>query len=264
MTILSLNLWGGRRFEKLMPFIREKAKEVDVFCFQEMIDGGPASAVTSLGVRGNLFGEMAGALVDFKGFKFLSPAPSEYHAEFAALGLYSGLAIFVRNNLKIVEIGEKRLYVDGLEDIRSTAFGTGDFQWAILEKDGKCFGVGNVHGLILEFRPTKPGKRDTVERIEQSHRLVEFLNRQNGRGIIIGDHNLMPDTESVAMLAGAGKNLIVEYGITNTRNFEYPYMEKYRDYISDYAFAGNNLTIIDFKVLPDIVSDHAALFLVIE
>ena len=57
------------------------------------------------------------------------------------------------------------------------------------------------------------------------------------------------------------ENLIAKYRITNTRNAEYKDMELYKDYIADYVFVSPEIKVSDFKVLPDVVSDHAVLML---
>ncbi len=75
---------------------------------------------------------------------------------------------------------------------------------------------------------------------------------------MIGDFNLFPDTESIAMLERSGlQNLIRQYGITSTRTHYYSRKEKY----ADYAFVSEGIDVGDFKILPDVVSDHSPLYL---
>lgn len=260
MKILSLNIWGGRRFEKLMPFIREWAKGVDVFCFQEMIDGGPAEPMGSMRIRGNMYQEVVAALPDFTGFKFLNRPPVAFSKEIAGMGVSWGEAIFVNKRNSVLSSKNIFLHRDGLIDDEPTSFGTGTMLGVVIESAGKQYAIGTVHGLFQEFWKIDPGKKDTPERIEQSKRILDFVKAQECPSIIIGDFNLRPETESVAMLSRELRNLLSEYGITNTRNYEYVEMEKYKDYIADYAFADKRLVINDFKVLPDVVSDHAPLF----
>ena len=56
------------------------------------------------------------------------------------------------------------------------------------------------------------------------------------------------------------RNLIHEYNINSTRTSFYTKPEKYADYI----FTSKDLLIKNFEVLPEEVSDHAALLLEIE
>ena len=53
------------------------------------------------------------------------------------------------------------------------------------------------------------------------------------------------------------KNLIKEYNIQSTRTSLYEKSEKFADYV----FVSPEIVVKDFKLLPDEVSDHLALFL---
>jgi endonuclease/exonuclease/phosphatase family metal-dependent hydrolase len=54
------------------------------------------------------------------------------------------------------------------------------------------------------------------------------------------------------------RNLITEYGVTSTRTSLYT---KTEERFADYIFVSKDIEVKDFKVLPDVVSDHAALLL---
>ena len=75
--------------------------------------------------------------------------------------------------------------------------------------------------------------------------------------VLCGDLNLLPDTKSLKMIEEGLKmrNLVTEYGITSTRTPLYTKEGKYADYI----LVGPGLTVKEFNVLPDVVSDHAPL-----
>ena len=53
------------------------------------------------------------------------------------------------------------------------------------------------------------------------------------------------------------RNLVKEYGIISTRTSFYEKEGK----MADYALVSPELNVLDFRVLPDEVSDHAALYL---
>ena len=53
------------------------------------------------------------------------------------------------------------------------------------------------------------------------------------------------------------RNLIAEFGITSTRSSLYTKPLRF----ADYMFVSNGIEVKDFKVLPDEVSDHLALYL---
>ena len=63
---------------------------------------------------------------------------------------------------------------------------------------------------------------------------------------------------SIQLLEEAGwNNLIRTHGILSTRTHLYEKEERFADYI----FTKNNVQVQEFRVLPEEVSDHAALFL---
>lgn len=101
------------------------------------------------------------------------------------------------------------------------------------------------------------GKTDTAERILQSQEIKSFMDSVDGEKVLCGDFNLLPGTESVKILEDGMKNLIKEYDVGSTRTSLYTKPEKHADYI----FTSPDLNVVDFKVLPNEVSDHSALYL---
>ena len=265
MNILSLNTWYGKRFDALREFVINRSKETDVFCLQEMIIGGPREYVAGGKARGSLYEELAAVLPEFQALHAVSPSTSSFIEELRSVDAQgNGLAIFIRKTITILESGSLSLY-DGdpfaLTASRAGA-GTGLMLWAhVQDAQGKRYTIATLHGLFLDLRLPSPAKRDTPERIEQSRRIVDFIKKQQYPCIVVGDLNLRPETQSIAMLSEVMRNLISEYGITNTRNYEYELMEEFKDYIADYAFVSKEITLREFKVLPDVVSDHAPLML---
>ena len=72
----------------------------------------------------------------------------------------------------------------------------------------------------------------------------------------------MPSTESIKILENTGmRNLVKEYGITNTRT---SYYKNTNDKFADYTFVTPGLMVHDFQIMPDEVSDHAAMYLEFE
>ncbi|MDB4984316.1 MAG: Endonuclease [Patescibacteria group bacterium] len=115
----------------------------------------------------------------------------------------------------------------------------------------------NVHGLW-----NGQGKGDSDMRMHQSNRIVaalRYLNeRFNCEFILAGDFNLAPDTKSVSIIEKFGlRNLITENGISSTRTRHYKKECKY----ADYMFVSSGITVNQFKVLRNVVSDHAPLYL---
>jgi endonuclease/exonuclease/phosphatase family metal-dependent hydrolase len=79
----------------------------------------------------------------------------------------------------------------------------------------------------------------------------------NNKKILCGDFNLMPDTQSLQIIAEGMNNLIATYKITSTRTNYYPKEEKFADYI----FTSPDIKVNQFAVLRDEVSDHAPLMI---
>ena len=101
------------------------------------------------------------------------------------------------------------------------------------------------------------GKGDSEDRLEQSNNILKAVAQMDTSHIICGDFNLRPDTQSLQMIASNRQDLIQTHGITSTRTSHYPKTERYADYL----FASHDLQIRNFSVLPEEVSDHAALLI---
>src|SRR5690606_37624443 len=85
------------------------------------------------------------------------------------------------------------------------------------------------------------------------------LQSSSDSEVVVGDFNLLPDTESVGMFAKHGfSNLISEYDIPTTRTEvtwqKYP--QHQRQYFADYAFVRGRDERYSFMVDDVIVSDH--------
>jgi endonuclease/exonuclease/phosphatase family metal-dependent hydrolase len=247
MKILTLNTWGGKIYKPLEEFIK-KYQDVDVFCLQETYhDGvGKEKDEDHLEDAFDLFTDLQRLLPNHVGF-FRDNVDGYY-----------GNSMFVKNIFAIKEEGEhfvyrQRGYVPP-EDMHGNH--ARNMQFVTIEKDETPFTIFNIHGLWNGM-----GKTDTQDRLDQSNKIVAFTKKFQNEFVVCGDFNLRPDTESVKILENAGlRNLVKEYNITSTRTSHYTKPEKFADYI----FTTKGIDVIDFKVLPDEVSDHAALYLEIK
>ena len=165
-----------------------------------------------------------------------------------------GLAMFVKNDINIKTEGVLAVHTatGSLEEQRN-GHTSKNIQYVTLEVDGKMVSVINFHGLW-----NGKGKTDTQERIVQSQNILDFLQELSGEYILCGDFNLTPDTKSLLMFEEFGmQNLIKDYGVSSTRTSFYTKPGKF----ADYMFITPGLEVKDFEVLPEEVSDHAALYL---
>lgn len=259
MKVISLNTWGGRAgLENLLAFFKEH-EDTDVFCLQEVWSGnedmvGVVAGPSKLeGVCTQLLYEIEAVLPEHQLF---------YRPYFK--GEY-GIAIFVRKGHQVIGEGEISIYRDaGFISDENPGDHARILQYVTLDTDAGVRTIVHLHGLWQplseEAKKTTGGKRDNTDRIEQSQRILAFLKTIDHPCVLIGDFNLAPDTESIAMLERSGlRNLIAEHQIPSTRTSLYSWKDK--EPYADYAFVSEGIEVEEFTVLPDEVSDHAALYL---
>jgi len=252
MKILSLNIWGGRAGkEGLLNFLKEQSMTVDVFCLQEVwsapyehYEGASAGGLVIQhgDVMTNGLHDIASTLTDFEYF---------FHPHF--MDNY-GLMMLVRKSIDVLGSGEYWVHKQkGYMPEGDIGHHARNMQYVTLRHGVTDYTICNFHGLW-----NGKGKTDSEDRILQSNRIVASLSAHTGEVVLMGDFNLLPETESIKLLETAGlRNLITEYGVTSTRTSIYKKPEKF----ADYAFTSSGVLVKDFTVLPDEVSDHAPLLL---
>lgn len=265
---LCLNV-AGNRFPGVVEFL-EKQTDVDIFCFQEVISEFSSPHYPKSLHRTIPRHDKRGAMVNLPVIskclnhyqKFFSP-----HADFLQAYAPEGNLMAVRY---LSDFSQKIMKMDfGSFDI----FAGQDYatnvtlQWVVLGADSlsdykkpgdeKRVIITNVHGLW-----EKSNKGDSPLKLEQSRRIVQALGylqlRFDGELVVMGDFNLLPDTESIAIIERFGlRNLIKEHNVTSTRSSIYTKEIRYADYV----FVSAGVQVNDFQVLPDEVSDHLPLLL---
>lgn len=219
-----LNVCNATKGEGLMDFLRERTKEIDVFCFQEAVD--------------NFMLKSAGMFSNFE------MAELSKHAD----GIWDfALKTLVREGI----IAEQKNVLAEEQDTGLVMMGT------INIRDEKMV-IANVHG-----KPYHPDdKKDTEGRLRQSKEIIESIEMCRGEKMVIGgDFNLDIDTESIRMFEKAGyRNLIKEFGIKTTRNrLAWIYPEKHL--FADYVFVSPEVKVKSFEVIDILVSDHLPMVL---
>jgi endonuclease/exonuclease/phosphatase family metal-dependent hydrolase len=264
MRIVSLNAWGGRLHEPLIPYLVDI--DADVLCLQEMVrtQGADADWLVyrdhgiELLQRANLFEELKAALPAYDAF-FLPVARGDLFDADRRFDSEFGLATFVRRTYPI--IGQVAGFVHG----EFSADGYGPHPRS---RNAHCIRlfdyergypitIAHMHGLRdLE------GKGDTLARRHQAHALVEIIRqvRQEGdRLVVCGDFNVLPDSETFKILGSLGLvDLVTSRGHDDTRTSHYKKQPRF----ADYMLVTSNVEVIRFDpVAEPEVSDHRALLL---
>jgi endonuclease/exonuclease/phosphatase family metal-dependent hydrolase len=244
MKLITLNTWGARIKEPFTEFIK-KHQDIDIFCFQEIYDNAREIMSEEYPESNHdLFTELSKLLSGHNGF--FRPVLQ---------GVY-GIAIFIKKENQVLEEGEILIHGRNQEGTVNDGHHDRNMQWIKFDYEGKIYTVINVHGLW-----NGKGKNDAPERIAQSRIIREYMDMANSPKILCGDLNLNPDTKSVKMLEEGMRNLVKDYAVPSTRTSIYFEKPGKTEKFADYIFVSPDITVKNFVVLPDEVSDHAALLL---
>lgn len=235
--------------KEIDAFLEENKKDVKIWCFQEVYkdfdyESQKNDGVDRSGKNFNLLASLEKILTNFN-YEFC-----QVHE-----GVY-GISTFVHKDIKILEKGEVTVAIGNYYDSGVDSISRDHDRkllWLEVEIGGKNILIANTH---LTHRPE--GKLDSEKRLNQSKIIAEFLQKFDCPKILSGDFNLLPDTESIKIIENSGmRNLVKEYSVTSTRTPVYTKPLKFADYI----FVSPEIKVNDFRVLPDVVSDHSPLLL---
>ncbi len=238
--MISLNAWGGAMFEPLAAWLPTCG--ADVLCVQEVTRtaglGGAtrfADGERALPQRANLFDDIAALLPDHQATFVASDAGPVHDAAGRRHVQDFGIAMFVHERLTV---GEQ------LAEFVHGGFVEHD-EWAIADRPRiaqvariidrdlqfddreRTVTVAHLHGLR-----DPAGKHDTPARRHQAERLAELIERTRRPGDLVvacGDLNLLPDSETFAVLAGIG--LVDLVGTADTRTSHYPKPVRHANYL---------------------------------
>lgn len=73
--------------------------------------------------------------------------------------------------------------------------------------------------------------------------------------IVVGDFNLLPETEEIKTLSNKMHNLIEKFNIKSTRPDFYDGLDK-GNVVCDYIFVNDKVKVNNFNILNSNVSDH--------
>lgn len=124
-------------------------------------------------------------------------------------------------------------------------------QNAIININGKDLQIINVHGI---WNKDKLGDERTIKQSEFILSKIRF----DIPCIVLGDFNLLPNTDSIKLINDKMHNLIDEYNIKTTRPIFDDGLDK-GSIVCDYVFVNDKIKVKDFTVLNNDVSDHLPL-----
>ena len=209
----------------------------------------------------------------FKSKNHIEQLEEYKYCEFAPLFIAEGIT---KNNVVVREFGGKAeqgsliiskfkikehynqfYYNDYKYEYDATYFREKDWcrsiQNAILEINGKELQIINVHGI---WNKDKIGDERTIK---QSEFILSKI-RNDIPVIVVGDFNLLPDTESIKKINNNLINLIDKYNIKSTR----PNFNDGLDtgnMVCDYVFINDMVKVNNLEVINNNVSDHLPLIL---
>lgn len=244
MKLITLNTWAGKLKEPFDTFLQTHKGDIDIFCFQEIFNKSfeeGEETVNDKGGNGNIFNEIAEILTDYEAH-FCPVAENVY-----------GIAIFLKKGIEVIRSGEVEIYKGRSAETEEVDTEDRKMQWMHIKQDKKDLLIMNVHGHW-----DASGKNDTPHRIVQSNAINEFIESvPYTPKLLVGDLNLNLNTQSITLLEKYFINLVKEHGIETTRTELYEGEDRHADYV----FVSPEVLVNSFKVLPDVVSDHAPLFI---
>jgi len=229
-----------------MDYVADQSRDTDIFCFQEVFHTPTSRKMVSEHYRANLFSELQNALPHHQGH--FAPALQDHGFDGPVdFPIQWGLAMFIRKD--VTKDVPREIYLFGSYNARQydNSSSPRNLQYVHFNVEGQDYTIAHFHGLW-----NGQGKTDTPDRLEQSRRAKQLLDGTKGKKIFCGDFNLLPDTQSLAILKDGLVDLIETWGITTTRSSFYLKPDQY----ADYTLVSSDVDVEHFAVPPVNVSDH--------
>ncbi|HEV7187329.1 MAG TPA: endonuclease/exonuclease/phosphatase family protein [Blastococcus sp.] len=166
-----------------------------------------------------------------------------------------GLALFARRSL--ARIATREAFVHGSYTDHGDAWPRSARPRAaqvarLRGLDGRTFVIGHLHGVR-----DSAGKGDTSARRAQATRFAEIVDSLQERGdmlVVCGDLNVLPGSETLAILGDLGLTDLV--GSADTRTDRYPGSVRHASYL----LVSDPSAVRRFEIVPEPeVSDHRVL-----
>ncbi|EGD41718.1 endonuclease/exonuclease/phosphatase family protein [Nocardioidaceae bacterium Broad-1] len=263
MRIVSVNAWGGARYDDLAAWLPTAG--ADVVCLQEVTRTAGLSGWTSfadgersLPQRANLHGDVRRLLPSYEGpvsspampARLTDDAGRRHRQDF-------GLGTYVRRAAARHRHGGARSctagFVDHDEWTNHRPLPSGPRAVRVVDRaGGRQVCVLQLHGLR-----DPAGKGDTPARREQAERLAAFVEATRAPGdlvVVAGDLNLLPDSATFDVLRRIGLQDLVGTADTRTSSYLKPVRH------ASYLLVSDPEAVAGFRVRTEPeVSDHRIL-----
>lgn len=259
VRIMSVNAWGGAMWDDLAAYLPDV--DADVVALQEVTRMPGLRGWTRfedrdrvLPQRANLMADVVAVLPDHEPWFTVSDT-GPVIADNVAHRQQFGLALLTRRSL--VRIAGREAFVHGSYTDHGDAWPHSDRPRAaqvarLRGLDGRTFVVGHLHGLR-----DAAGKADTPARRAQAKRFAEVVGsvREPGDVVVIcGDMNVLPDSETFAILGDLGLTDLVGSADTRTSRYAKPVRH------ASYLLVSDPAAVRRFEIVTEPeVSDHRVL-----
>lgn len=261
MRILSLNAWGGARYDDLVAWL--PAVGADVVCLQEVTRTPGLGGWTrfedearALPQRADLMADVQATLPSYDGWFAVSDSGPVADGSGRVHRQHFGLGTFTAP--EVVAVRTTATHVHGRYADHGAAWPHSGrprvAQVARLHDGAGYLTIGHLHGLRDDA-----GKGDSPARRAQAERLaalVEEVREPDDLVVVCGDLNLLPDSETFAVLGDIGLTDLVRDADTRTSSYTKPVRS------ASYLLVSDPDRVRSFEVVaaPE-VSDHRALLL---
>ncbi len=257
MKLLSLNAWEGTAYEALTDYIQSQKDQIDIFCFQEF----SSTEDDTRSKKAHLFSEVKEILNNYQPFYFTYRKIERETAK-SQFELLTKVAIFVKNDFEVIYRQNYFIYRSSTLKITDDDYDhqAVPLQMICIKNNQKKYYIFNLHGT-----PIPGDKLDSPRRIQHSQKIAKIMSYFRGPKILVGDFNLLPETQSIKILEKKYINLIKKFEIKKTRSRLSPFWGSgdFQSY-ADYTFVSKDIQVKSF-VVPDIqVSDHLPMILEFE
>lgn len=262
MRIASVNAWGGALAGELLAWL--PAGAADILCLQEVTRTPGVTGWTrftdgerSLPQRAALLDDVRGVLPRHQAFFVTSDSGPVHDDTGRSHRQDFGLATLVGEDLPVVGLDSAFVHGQFTDHPEWTVADRPRIALAVRTVDrgtGRPVCVVQVHGLRDPL-----GKADTPARRRQADRLADLVRRVRGPEdlvVVCGDFNVLPDSETFAVLAGLGLTDLVGAADTRTSHYRKPVRHASYLLVSDLAAVKR----FEIAAEPE-VSDHRALIL---